>query len=268
MNGEFIKVGFIGCGNMGGAIARAISRKNNTKVYISEPNVQKAQEISAELGCEISDNVGICESCDLIFLAIKPGLFPAVVPELKSALDKNGSAVLVTMAAGVSLEKLASLCGDRKLIRIMPNTPAAIGRGMILWCAGAQVTEEERRSFVDVMSECGRLDMLDEKFIDAASAISGCGPAFVYMFAEALADGGVTCGLPRDKAMLYAAEMIRGAAGMILATGKHPGVLKDEVCSPGGSTIEGVRTLEEGAFRGVVADAVVSAYEKTKLLGK
>ncbi len=268
MNGEFIKIGFIGCGNMGGAIARAISKKNNTKLYISEPNIQKAQEISTELGCEISSNVGICESCDMIFLAIKPGLFPAVVPELKTALAKNADAVLVTMAAGVSLEKLASLCGTVKLIRIMPNTPAAIGRGMILWCADEHVTEDERKSFVDVMSECGRLDMLDEKFIDAASAISGCGPAFVYMFAEALADGGVTCGLPRDKAMLYAAEMIRGAAGMILATGKHPGVLKDEVCSPGGSTIEGVRTLEEGAFRGVVSDAVVSAYEKTKLLGK
>jgi pyrroline-5-carboxylate reductase len=139
---------------------------------------------------------------------------------------------------------------------------------MILWCASDEVTDRERQAFVEVMSECGRLDMLDERFIDAASAISGCGPAFVYMFAEALADGGVTCGLPRDKAMLYAAEMIRGAAGMILATGKHPGVLKDEVCSPGGSTIEGVRTLEEGAFRGVTADAVVSAYEKTKLLGK
>ena len=268
MNGEFIKVGFIGCGNMGGAIARAISKKNNTKVYISEPNEQKASALRAELGCEISDNISVCESCDMIFLAIKPGLFSTVIPELKEALCKNGSAIVVTMAAGISLEKLASLCGERKLLRIMPNTPAAIGEGMILWCASDEVTDRERQAFVEVMSECGRLDMLDERFIDAASAISGCGPAFVYMFAEALADGGVTCGLPRDKAMLYAAEMIRGAAGMILATGKHPGVLKDEVCSPGGSTIEGVRTLEEGAFRGVTADAVVSAYEKTKLLGK
>ena len=262
------RIGFIGCGNMGGAIARAVSRDLTTKVYISEPNTDKAQAMRDEIGCEISCGEAICRECDFIFLAIKPNLYPVVVPTLRSALDENGNAVLVSMAAGISLEKLEGLVGERKMIRIMPNTPVAVGKGMTLWCASEDVTEADAEEFLRVMKNAGRLDRLDEKFIDAASALSGCGPAFAYMFGEALADGAVACGLPRDKAMLYAAEMLSGAAEMMLKSGKHPGVLKDEVCSPGGSTIEGVKALEEGAFRGVCVNAVVSAYQKTKALGK
>ena len=268
MSEKIIKVGFIGCGNMGGAIARAVSRNLNTKLYISEPNKEKADKLSAELSAEILDGEEVCESCDVIFLAIKPNLYPTVLPTLADSLDKNPKALVVTMAAGVSLGRLEELCGKRRLIRIMPNTPVAVGCGMTLWCAGELVTESDKSTFLSVMEHSGRLDMLDEKFIDAASAISGCGPAFAYMFGEALSDGGVRCGLPRDKAMLYAAEMLKGAAEMMLRSGKHPGALKDEVCSPGGSTIEGVRALEEGAFRGVCADAVIAAFEKTKKLGK
>ncbi len=268
MSVKNINVGFIGCGNTGGAIARAVSKNLNTKVYISEPNAEKARAISCEISAEISDSTNVCETCDFVFLAIKPNLYSAVVPTLTEALNKNGSCVLITMAAGVSLEKLEMLAGARKMIRIMPNTPVAVGKGMTLWCGNSLIDDSDKKSFLNIMGNSGRLDELEEKFIDAASAISGCGPAFAYMFGEALADGAVACGLPRDKAMLYAAQMISGAAEMMLVSGKHPGLLKDEVCSPGGSTIEGVRALEEGAFRGVCADAVVAAYEKTKLLGK
>lgn len=268
MKNENIKIGFIGCGNMGGAIARAISRISQTSLHISEPNAEKAVTISKELCAEISNNEAICETADFIFLAIKPGLFDAVLPPLKEHLEKNKGAVVVTMAAGVQIKKLESLIGDHPIIRIMPNTPAAIGLGMITWCKNALVTEESSKTFLHLMSNAGTLDEIGENMIDAASAVAGCGPAFVYMFIEALADGGVECGLSRDRAMLYAAKTLMGAAEMVIQTGKHPGLLKDEVCSPGGSTIEGVHALEESAFRAASANAVVAAFEKTKKLGK
>ena len=267
MNNRTTKVGFIGCGNMGGAIARAISKVSQTELYISEPNEAKAKAISQEIGCKIVGGNELSEGCDFVFLAIKPNLFRSVVPALRPSLEK-GSAVLVTMAAGVEISRLEELAGNLPIIRIMPNTPVAVGKGMITWCKNSLVNEDAGEEFKRLFSEAGTLDFVDEKMIDAASAVSGCGPAFVYAFIEALADGGVQCGLPRDKAMLYAASTVLGAAEMVLKTGKHPGLLKDEVCSPGGSTIEGMHALESAGFRGISAEAVIAAYEKTKKLGK
>ena len=149
----------------------------------------------------------------------------------------------------------------------MPNTPAAIGEGMILYCAEG-VEPEEKTAFVDVMQAAGSFDELSESLIDAGSAVSGCGPAFVYPFIEAMADGAVACGLPRAKAQLYAAQTLVGAARLVLESGDHPGALKDAVCSPGGSTIQGVRALEQNGFRSAVMEAVIAAYEKTVALGK
>ena len=268
MKSENIKIGFIGCGNMGGAIARAISGISQTTLYISDPNREKSTKICKELGAEISDNETVCENADVVFLAIKPNLFDTVLPSLKKCLDGNPEALVVTMAAGVKLEKVEALIGKRPVIRIMPNTPVALGCGMITWCKNELVTDKCAEIFLHLMSHAGTLDEISENIIDAASAVAGCGPAFVYMFIEALADGGVECGLPRDKAMLYAAKTLEGAAKMVMQTGKHPGILKDEVCSPGGSTIEGVHALEASAFRAASADAVITAYEKTKKLGK
>lgn len=261
------KVGFIGCGNMGGAIARAISKISQTELYISEPNQEKAEQIASEIGCKISDGNTICETCDFVFLAIKPNLFDAVVPTLRSSLQK-GNATLVTMAAGVAIAKLEGLVGKMPIIRIMPNTPVAVGKGMITWCKNELADAESVSEFKRLFSEAGTLDEIGENMIDAASAVAGCGPAFVYAFIEALADGGVQCGLPRDRAMLYAANTLIGAAETVLKTGKHPGLLKDEVCSPGGSTIEGMHALECAGFRGASAEAVITAYKKTKSLGK
>jgi pyrroline-5-carboxylate reductase len=150
----------------------------------------------------------------------------------------------------------------------MPNTPVSVGEGTVLYTANSEVTDGEIADFKAAMKFAGVLDEIPEKLIDAASAVSGCGPAFVFMFIESLADGAVACGLPRDKALVYAEQTVLGAARLALESGKHPGELKDAVCSPGGSTIEGVRTLEEGAFRASAVDAVIAAYEKTKTLGK
>jgi pyrroline-5-carboxylate reductase len=144
----------------------------------------------------------------------------------------------------------------------MPNTPVSVGEGMVLYTCNDAVTEEEKASFLDALGGAGRLDEIPEDKIDAASALSGCGPAFVYLFAEALADGAVACGVPRAKAQLYAEKTILGTAAYLIETGMHPATLKDAVCSPGGTTIQGVRALEEGGFRGTVMDAVIAAYEK------
>ncbi len=150
----------------------------------------------------------------------------------------------------------------------MPNTPTAIGKGMIQYCRNCLVTDAVLTDWLTDMAPCGHLDPLEERLIDAASALSGCGPAYMYMFLEALADGAVACGIPRAKAMEYAAATMSGAAQMVLATGQHPGALKDAVCSPGGSTIAGVRALEQHGFRGAAMDCVIAAYNRNKELGK
>ena len=176
--------------------------------------------------------------------------------------------VLVSMAAGLSMARIRQMAGDAyPVIRIMPNTPVALGAGMVQYCS-AGVTPEQMAEFLQAMSPAGLLDPVEESQIDAASCVSGCGPAWAYQFVEALADGGVAAGLPRAKAQLYAAQMLLGSARMVLESGSHPGALKDAVCSPGGSTIQGVRLLEERAFRGAVTDAVLAAFDKTKEMGK
>ena len=172
------------------------------------------------------------------------------------------------MAAGVSLLQISLVLGKAPVIRIMPNTPAACGSGMMLYTKNDTVTDGMLEAFKSAMAHSGELDELPENLIDAASALSGCGPAFVYMFIDALADGAVECGLPREQAQKYAAQTILGAAKLVLESGKHPGELKDAVCSPGGSTIAGVHALEDGAFRASASDAVVAAYERTLELGK
>ena len=263
-----MKVGFIGCGNMGGALARAVISVMQTNVYVNDYDKEKAEAFCRDTGAEYRSGADICRECDFIFLGVKPAVLPSLLTALDSHIQGNKRSTLVSMAAGVAISKIeAALTSPHAIIRIMPNTPVAIGKGMITWCNNDLVTEKAQDEFLKIMSGTGSLDRISEGLIDAASAVAGCGPAFVYMFLEALADGGVECGLPRDKAMLYAAETLKGAADMVEQTGKHPGLLKDEVCSPGGSTIEGVRALEEGAFRATAAGAVIAAFEKTKKLG-
>ena len=172
------------------------------------------------------------------------------------------------MLAGTSLERLAELLGaDKKIIRIMPNTPCAVGQGLTLVAPNDRVTAEELADFKALLSASGLLDDLPEHLIDAASAVSGCGPAYAYLFMEALADGAVKCGVPRAKAMRYAAQMLLGSASLTLESGHHPGALKDAVCSPGGSTIAGVAALEDRGFRGAAIAAVEAAYRRTEELG-
>ena len=258
-------LGFIGTGNMGGALARAACKSiPSDQVFLSNRTAEKAKALAEELDCRVADNEAIAESADFIFLGVKPQMMADLLADIGPVLAKRESRfILVTMAAGLTIARIQELAGGNyPVIRIMPNTPAAIGEGMILYACGVGVAKAEENVFLDAMTGAGRFSPLPEKLIDAGSAVSGCGPAFVDLFIEALADGGVACGLPRAAAQEYAAQMVLGSARLVLESGKHPGALKDAVCSPGGTTIQGVRTLEEAGFRGAVMDAVIAAYEK------
>lgn len=257
--------GFIGCGSMGGALALAAAKKiGGENILLTNHNIEKANALSEAAGAKIGTNIEIADSCKFIFLGVKPKMMAAVLEEIKPVLQKRTDRfILVSMAAALPAAHISELSGGFPVLRIMPNTPCAVGEGIILYCPNESVSDRETAEFCSMMELAGMVDAVDESLIDAASAVSGCGPAFVYMFIEALSDGGVLCGLPRAKAMAYAAQTVSGSAKALLASGKHPGLLKDEVTSPGGTTIEGVRALEENGFRAAAMNSIVAAYEKT-----
>ena len=268
MNNTF---GFIGTGNMGGALARAAAKCMAPEaLFLANRTPAKAQAMAAELGCTVADNAWIAAHCGFIFLGVKPQMMAGVLAELAPVLaQRQDRAVLVSMAAGLTIETLQQMAGgDYPVIRSMPNTPVAVGSGVISYDRSDNVTEDELALFCENMAEAGLWDFLPERLMDAGSAVAGCGPAFAAMFLEALADSGVACGLPRAKAMEYAAQMLIGTAKLAMESGQHPGQLKDAVCSPGGATIAGVRALEQGAFRASAIEAVIAAYRRTKELGK
>ena len=235
------EAGFIGAGNMGGALALAAAKKTGgDRIAVACSTRERSEAAAQRLGCTAETPQRILSDSRFVFLGVKPQMVVGVVESLKADILAS-EGIFVSMLAGVSLEKLALLLGaDKKIIRIMPNTPCAVGQGLILYAANGRVSEDELCAFRELMAPAGALDELNEHLIDAASAVSGCGPAYAYLFIEALADGGVKNGLPRAKAQRYAAQMLLGSAEMVLRTGRHPGQLKDEVCSPGGSTIAGV----------------------------
>ena len=258
--------GFIGTGNMGGALAQAARRRlEGGQILLANRTEAKAAALAKELGASVSNNQTIAANADYVFLGVKPqmmgGLLAEIGPELLARKDRF---ILVSMAAGLTIADIQDMAGgELPVLRIMPNTPCAIGEGMVLYTPGPGVTEEEERTFLEALSGAGRFSKIPERLMDPGNAVSGCGPAFVDLFVEALADGAVACGLPRAQAMEFAAQMIVGSARLILESGKHPGALKDAVCSPGGATIQGIRKLEEGGFRGTVMNAVIAACEKS-----
>ena len=257
--------GFVGTGNMGGALARAVCKTvPAADVLLANRTPAKAELLAAELGCPAVDNHTVCSTADFIFLGVKPQymaqLFEDIGPVLAQRKDRF---VLISMAAALTVPNLrARGCADYPVIRIMPNTPCAVGEGTIFYvCDGT--TPDEEQTFLAAMSGAGRLLPLSDHLMDAGSAVAGCGTAFADLFIEAVADGGVACGLSRPMALECAAQMLLGTGKLLLETGKHPGQLKDEVCSPGGATIQGIRKLEESGFRGAVMNAVIAAFEQS-----
>ena len=262
-----VTFGFIGTGNMGSAMARAARKQlPGGEILLANRTAAKAEALAAELGCAAADNRTAAAQSKYLFLGVKPQMIAEMLSDIAPVLAaRQDRFFLVSIAAGLTAARIRELAGgDYPVIRILPNTPAAIGAGMVFYTAGPDVPAEDLDFFLNALSGAGRFEPLPEQLIDAGSSVAGCGPAFVDLFIEALADGGVACGLPRASALEFAAQMVAGSARLILESGQHPGALKDAVCSPGGSTIQGVRALEEGGFRGTVIDAVVAAYEKNK----
>ncbi len=265
-----MKYGFIGCGNMGGALARCVAKAiekktGEEKIILNNKTASKAEALAKEISAECADIKTLAKTCDYIFLGVKPQFMEDMLEEIEDVLkEREDRFVLVSMAAGLSTEKILKMAGVAKcpIIRIMPNLAVSAGEGMTLYCS-KNCEKEEIDTFLEIMKCSGKLAELPESLIDAGTAVSGCGPAFVFMFIEALADGGVSCGLPRERAQLLAAQTLLGSAKLLLESGKHPGQLKDAVCSPGGTTIEGVLALENGGFRSLASDAVLAAYNRT-----
>jgi len=272
-------ISFIGSGNMGFALMNAALRVIKAEdIYITDTDSEKTKNVSVSLGVNIlKSNIEAAQKCDFIFLAVKPQVLPAVLNEIKPIVNKRiteGYApVIVSMAAGWTIAKLQSSLAENTqgvyapVARIMPNTPALIGQGMIALTASKEVSAQKTDELEELLGGAGIVDLINEHYMDAVTGLSGSGPAFVYLFIEALADGAVRAGLARDKALLYASQTVKGAASMLQETGKHPGELKDMVTSPGGTTIAGIAALENGAFRSTVIKAVEAAWKRSIELG-
>ena len=257
-----MKIGFIGAGNMGGALATAAAKAvGGDRLLIADANAEKAASLAAKIGAVTADNATVAAGCDYIFLGVKPQMMQAMLTDLKPHL--NDKTVLITMAAGLTTEQIRGWAGDLPVIRIMPNTPVAVGEGMILYAVTPDVSAPQLDGFVAMMARSGKLCALPESLIDSGCALSGCGPAFVYLFIEAMAAGGVEKGLSREQSLQLAAQTVLGAAQMVLQTGRDPIALKDAVCSPGGATLQGVAALERGSLHETVTSAIDAAYKRT-----
>lgn len=265
-----MKIGFIGLGNMGASLAKVVLQaKTGAQILLANRSQAKVDAFIADFGGQASSNEEIFAEADVIFLAVKPAQISSLLTEFQYILEKRQSLLLISMAAGVRLEKLASLVpSQHRFIRMMPNTPVSIGQGVISYALSANCQADDKEVFCQLLQHAGLLFEISEGLIDAATGLAGCGPAFVYLFIEALADAGVQTGLQRETALQMAAQTVLGAGQLVLESKQHPGVLKDQVCSPGGSTIAGVASLEAHAFRGIVMEAVNKAYKRTKKLGK
>lgn len=265
-----MKIGFIGTGNMGGALAKAVRRSlPQAQILLSDRALSKAELLAREIDATVTDSKSAARTCDYLFLGVKPQMLAGLAGEIGEIIAGRTDCTLISMAAGVTIGRIAELFGNpTPVIRIMPNTPVAVGEGMILWCTNAGVSEQAKTDFCSMLAAGGELCALEEGLIDAGCALSGCGPAFVCLFLEALADGAVECGLPRESAKRLAMQTLLGTATLMKQTGSHPAEMKDAVCSPSGSTIAGVHALESGAFRADVMNAVTAAFARTRELGK
>lgn len=253
-----MKLGFIGTGNMAGAIMGGIIQKGIFRpeqiigADISEAGRRKAKET---YGIEVTKDNRKAAAAEVLILSVKPQFYADAIAEIRDCIRDDQ--LVITIAPGKTLSWLGEQFGKRvKIVRTMPNTPALVGEGMTAACVNQYVTEEEKAYALRILSSFGKVELVPEHIIDAVVAVSGSAPAYVFMFIEAMADAAVAEGMPRAQAYEFAAQAVYGSAKMVLETGKHPGELKDMVCSPAGTTIEAVRVLEERGFRSAVMEAM------------
>ncbi len=265
------KIGFIGGGKMGEALSNGIiNAKLSTpgNIMVSDMIAERCRLLAKEIGIKTTqNNKDIASFADIIILAVKPQLMGDVLSNLKN--DITHRHLVVSIAAGIPIRFIESrLQADIRIIRVMPNTPCLTGASATAFALGKNATDADGQLVFTIFNAVGKVFQLDEKYLDAVTGLSGSGPAYVYMFIEALSDGGVKMGLPRDVSTTLAAQTVLGAAKMVLETGQHPAQLKDAVTSPGGTTIEGISKLEDGGLRSAMINAVEAATLKSKKLGE
>lgn len=261
------KIGFIGCGNMGNAMVGGLIKSgfvNKEDLIVSTKTEASMSNLKNSLGIETTlYNKIVAEQADVLFLAVKPFLYKKVIDEIKEFLSKD--TIIVTIAAGVTINNMEYWLGEGyKIIRTMPNTPALVGEAMSAICANNNVSQEDMDYIFNIYKSFGDYVELEEKDFDGFIALCGSSPAYVFIFIEAMADAAVKLGIPRGKSYKMAAKSVLGSAKMVLDTGKHPGELKDMVCSPAGTTIDAVAELEKQGFRNAVIEAMVKCAEKSK----
>ncbi len=266
-----MKLGFIGGGNMGGAIIGGIINARiaaPSDILVSDANPSALAKISAEYGVNTTnDNKETAEKSDILFLCVKPQFVYFVINEIKDSVSEN--TVIVSIVAGQSIEALTDAFGrDIKLVRVMPNTPALVGEGMSAVSPNKNISSSESAVIEQIFNSFGKCEIVPENLMDAVTAVNGSSPAYVFMMIEAMADAAVMGGMPRSQAYTFAAQAVMGSAKMVLETGKHPGELKDMVCSPAGTTIDAVAVLESEGFRYAMIKAMAACMEKSKELGK
>jgi pyrroline-5-carboxylate reductase len=262
-------IGFIGAGKMAQAMIEGIVNSKiiePEKIMASAATEKTRKKINQMYKLQVTPfNKEVAAFADILILAVKPSIHNEIIDEIRNDLKPNS--IVVTIAAGITIANVESFFGyPVKVVRTMPNTPALVGEGMTVLCPNHYISETEVESVEQLLNTFGKSERLPEELMDAVPAISGSSPAYVYMLIEALADGGVRQGIPRDKAYRLGAQAVLGAARMVLETEKHPGELKDHVCTPGGATIEAVTVLEEKRFRGAVLSAMDSCTKKVKSL--
>lgn len=259
--------GFIGAGNMATAIISGLisSGKSNSEMIVSDKNADNLNKLASEFNVLTTrSNVEIAEKSSFIFLCVKPNIIKLVADEIKNYINPN--TVIVSIAAGRSVEMLEAMLGyNKKIVRVMPNTPAQVGECMSAVCSN-KAAENDIDKVVDVFNKLGKCEKVPENLFDTVTAVSGSSPAYVFMMIEAMADGAVQGGMSRDIAYTFAAQAVLGSAKMVLETGIHPGTLKDMVCSPGGTTIDAVASLENDGFRNAIIKAMEACREKSKRL--
>lgn len=265
--GGIMKLGFIGAGNMACAMIGGIIKSNliNCREIIASAATQKTiDRVSEEFDIEVTlDNKEVAKA-DILFLAVKPIYCSQVIEETK-CVQVSDSQIIVSIAAGKSIKWLEGAYGsEKKIIRIMPNTPALVGEGMTAVCPNKNVKQDELDRICRLLESFGKAEVIDERLMDAVIAVSGSSPAYVFMFIEAMADAAVAEGMNREQAYQFAAQSVLGSAKMILETGKHPAELKDMVCSPAGTTIEAVRALEKSGFRGSVMEGMRACADRSR----
>ena len=261
------KIGFIGMGNMGHAILKgALKGYPAEEMIFCAKTSETKTKVHAETGVEYTDNNAECANrCKYLVLAVKPQFYEEVLKEIRYMVTPEH--VLISLAPGKTIDQLKQNLGnDKRIVRVMPNTPAMVGEGMTAACPNEHMTEEEIEYVKTLLSSFSLVEIVPEKLMDTVTAVSGSSPAYVFMFIEAMADAAVLDGMPRAQAYKFAAQAVLGSAKMVLDTGKHPGELKDMVCSPAGTTIDAVRVLEECGFRGTIIDAVQTCVEKSRSL--